>query len=323
MLTDSHGRGIDYLRISVTDRCNLRCFYCMPLEGAQLLSRDEILSYEEICEIAVIASTLGIRKVRITGGEPLVRREIEKLISALSKIESLDDISLTTNGVLLEELAGELKSSGLCRVNISADSLRKDRFREITGRNALPAVLRGIEKALEVGLSPVKLNVVVMRGVNNDELLSFAHLSKERPLHVRFIEFMDFGKDGWRRYYPEWKMKEELSRLGPLHPLREMVGNGPAQYFKYDNSLGTIGFISPISESFCSTCNRIRLTADGYLKPCLVSDTRVSLKPALRGSVPQEPIESLFRTAVGLKPLPHSIEDTLKRCRAQMYSIGG
>lgn len=323
-MIDAYGRKIDYLRVSITDRCNLRCLYCMPPEGTDLLRREEILSYEEICKIVSVGVDCGISKVRITGGEPLVRKGVQELVSALSRMDGLEEVTLTTNGVLLGDLAWQLKSSGLERINISLDSLSRQRFEEITGKDGLPSVMRGIDKALEVGLTPVKLNVVVRKGMNEDELPGFARLSQRRPLHIRFIEHMGFGMtDPTECFYPVYRMKEELSRLGQLHPVEKGKGNGPAQYFKYDGSPGRIGFISPISDGFCGSCNRLRLTSDGKLRPCLFSDQELDLKTALRAGASTDELRNRFKEAVDSKPLPRSVGEMAKEIGPHMCSIGG
>ncbi len=324
MLIDQHGRRVDYLRVSVTDRCNLRCIYCMPPSGTELVRREEILSYEEISRLVTVGIDCGIRKVRITGGEPLVRKDVQRLISALSALENLEEISLTTNGVLLEKLAPELKSSGLRRVNISLDSLRRRRFEEITTKDELPAVRRGIDTALHVGLTPVKLNVVVRRGMNEDELLDFASLTQRSPLQVRFIEYMGLGVPDWREtFYPLSRMRQEVSRLGRLQPVETTEGNGPARYFKYENSPGRIGFIAPISQCFCAQCNRLRLTSDGKLRSCLLSNQELDLRGPLRAGASAVELRDLFKRAVATKVLPRSVEEMAEETQPLMCSIGG
>jgi len=310
-LSDSFHRPINYLRISVTDRCNLRCVYCMPAEGISLMSHNDILTYEEIYTVARAAAGLGINKIRLTGGEPLVRLGLPELIQMLAKIEGVDDISLTTNGTLLGRYAAELKSAGLRRVNVSLDTLKPERFKLITriGDN-LGEVLKGIEVARAVGLEPVKLNVVVMAGINDDELLDFATKTIAEGWQVRFIELMPLvGKDTTPQFVSASEMKRRLEPLGELTPCLSSVGNGPAKYFRLPQARGAIGFITPISEHFCFQCNRMRLTADGRLRPCLLSDYEVDLKPSLRGGVSSAGLEKLIKQAVAGKPERHQLAE--------------
>ena len=322
-LSDSFQRPINYLRISVTDRCNLRCLYCMPPQGITLLSRSEILRYEEIQAIAQAAAALGITKVRLTGGEPLIRSELTHLIRMLSEIEGIDDISLTTNGVLLRRYAALLKEAGLRRVNVSLDTLNRGRFQRITGHDKLGDVLDGIEAAREAGLEPVKLNMVVMRGINDDEVLDFARLTIEQGWHVRFIEAMPFGRGERLDFIPTAEIKERLLSLGSLEPSLPSHSNGPARYFRFSGAKGTVGFISPLSEHFCFNCNRLRLTVDGQLRPCLLSDEEVDLRGSLReGASPQE-LSRLIQQAVAAKPERHRLwEGVLPKGRA-MRQVGG
>jgi cyclic pyranopterin phosphate synthase len=311
-LFDPSQRSINYLRISVTDRCNLRCIYCMPEEGVQLMPHEAILTYEEIYTVVKAATELGIEKVRLTGGEPLARLGLPKLIQMLAGIEALDDISLTTNGVLLSRFATELKSAGLRRVNVSLDSLKPDRFKQITRSNyELNEVLNGIEAANSAGLTPVKINVVVMSGINDDEILDFAQKTVKDGWHVRFIEFMpSVATDNTSpQFVPVSKMKKRLKPLGKLEPCLPSVGNGPAKYFRYPHASGTIGFITPISEHFCFHCNRLRLTADGKLRPCLMSDYEIDLKQPLRSGISTEGLKKLIEEAVANKPIRHHLTE--------------
>jgi cyclic pyranopterin phosphate synthase len=311
-LSDSFQRPINYLRISVTDRCNLRCIYCMPPEGVELTSHSDILSYEEIYTIAKAAAELGIDKLRITGGEPLVRLGLPQLIEMLAGIEAINDIALTTNGVLLADYAAELKAAGLKRVNVSLDTLKADRFKRITrGHSELRQVLEGIEKAKEVGLEPVKLNMVVMSGINDDELIDFAAKTIDQEWHVRFIELMPVNGDigSAPRFVPATEMRKRLEPLGELEPCLPSVGNGPAKYFRLPGAKGTIGFITPVSEHFCFNCNRMRLTADGKLRPCLLRDYEIDLKTPLRSGVSGGGLKKLFQRAVAEKPLRHKLAE--------------
>ena len=291
-LFDSFGRRINYLRISVTDRCNLRCIYCMPPEGVSLIPRSELLSYEEISAIAQTAVELSINKIRLTGGEPLVRLELPKLIGMLSQIEGIDEISLTTNGTLLKRYAVELKRAGLSRVNVSLDTFKADRFRYITRCGELKDVLEGIEAARDAGLQPIKINTVVMRGVNDDEVLDFANITYEEGWHVRFIELMPFARV--TDFIPSSEIRQRVMSLGSLEPCLPIIGNGPARYYRLPEARGTIGFISPISEPFCSYCNRLRLTSDGQLCPCLLSDDGIDLKGPLRSNAKRPEIRRLI-----------------------------
>ena len=309
-LSDSFQRPINYLRISVTDRCNLRCVYCMPSGGIKLMSHEDILTYEEICTIARAAAELGISKVRITGGEPLVRAGLPELIRMLAGIDTIDDISLTTNGTLLADYAVELKRAGLGRVNISLDTLKPDKFKRITrsGSN-LSDVLASIEAARSVGLNPVKLNMVVMSGTNDDELLDFGTKTISDGWHVRFIEFMPVIDGGTIRFVPVSDMKKRMEQLGELQPCLPDIGNGPAKYFRFPHARGTIGFITPVSEHFCFRCNRLRLTADGKLRPCLLSDDEIDLKQPLRSGISLFGLKQLIEEAVARKPKHHHLAE--------------
>ncbi len=311
-LSDSFQRPINYLRISVTDRCNLRCIYCLPAEGVRLMSHRDILTYEEIYTIARVAAELGINKVRLTGGEPLVRLGLTELIQMLAQIEAIDDISLTTNGTLLSRYAAELKQAGLQRVNISLDTLKSDRFKLVTRSSLnLGDVLEGIKVARSVGLNPVKLNMVVMSGINDDELLDFAARTIDEEWHVRFIEFMPVTEVGATASYfvSVSDMRKRLEQLGELEPCLPSVGNGPAKYFRFPDARGTVGFITPVSEHFCFHCNRLRLTADGRLRPCLLADDEVDLKQPLRSGISSAGLKQLIEAAVANKPLRHHLAE--------------
>jgi cyclic pyranopterin phosphate synthase len=323
-LSDSFHRPINYLRISVTDRCNLRCVYCMPAEGIKLMSHNDILTYEEIYTVARAAAGLGINKLRLTGGEPLVRLGLPSLVQMLAKIDGVDDISLTTNGVLLGRYARELKDAGLRRVNVSLDSLKPDRFKLITriGDN-LSEVLKGIEVARAVGLEPVKLNVVVMAGINDDELLDFATKTIDEGWQVRFIELMPLVGRDTTQFVSASEMKRRLEPLGELTPYLPSVGNGPAKYFRLPNAKGAIGFITPISEHFCFQCNRLRLTADGRLRPCLLSDYEVDLKPSLRGGISSSGLKKLIKQAVANKPQRHNLAEGSVPKQRPFSQVGG
>ena len=322
-LADSFQRPINYLRISITDRCNLRCIYCMPPEGIPLMSHSDILRYEEIALVARAAAELGITKVRLTGGEPLVRAGVTELVAMLAQIEGIDDISMTTNGVLLERYAAELKKAGLRRINVSLDSLRTQRFRKITRVGKLDDVLQGIEAARKVGLNPVKVNMVVIRGTNDEEIEHFALLSISDDWHVRFIEFMPFMEKGKRNRFlvPVSEMMERIAALGKLEP-SPANGIGPARYYRFLGAKGTIGFISPVTECFCRDCNRLRLTADGKLRPCLFSDEEIDLRTPLRQGANVSDIKRLIQEAATAKPEKHKLLAGVT-CERFMSQIGG
>lgn len=321
-LFDSFRRGISYLRVSVTDRCNLRCIYCMSPEGVPWMPHSEILSYEEISVVVQIAAELGINKVRLTGGEPLVRAELPELVQMLSEVKGIDDISLTTNGTLLKKHAMELKQAGLKRVNISLDTFRSDRFRYITRCGELSDVLDGIDAAMNADLHPVKINMVVMRGINDDEVLDFANMTYKQGWHVRFIERMPFTEIA--EVVPSDELRQRIMSVGSLEPCSSAIGNGPARYYRLPGASGTIGFISPITEPFCSDCNRLRLTSNGRLCPCLLSDEGVDLKQPLRSGVSSHEIKRLILQAVALKPERHHLcEDVPISIKRRMSQAGG
>ncbi len=308
-MNDPHGRNIDYLRISITDRCNLRCIYCMPSEGVNALSHSDILSYDEIVRVVRIAAPLGIRKVRITGGEPLARKGVPGLISSLKAINGIENLSLTTNGVLLEKYAEELTAAGLDRVNVSIDSMLPEKYKEITRGGSLQMVIKGIRKAERVGLSPVKINMVPIRGFNEDEIEDFARLTFKNSYQIRFIEFMPIGaRENWssEKYIPIDEIKSIVEKEGELTPVK-MRKSGPARYFRFDGAQGVVGFINAVTHEFCSECNRIRLTSEGKLRPCLFSDKEVDLKEALRNGASDTDIKSLIEHAIEVKPEKHNI----------------
>jgi cyclic pyranopterin phosphate synthase len=323
-LYDSWQRQINYLRISVTDHCNLNCVYCSA-GSVPHLPRSEILSYEEIERLARVAASLGINKVRLTGGEPLVRPDLVTLVRMISQVEGIDDISLTTNGVLLSRYAAELKEAGLNRVNVSLDTLRMDRFKRITGQAQLNAVLAGIEAANRAGLQPVKINMVVMRGINDDEVIDFARLTIDPGWHVRFIEFMPLGTPGAEslKTASTQEIRQRLLALGKLEPYIGKTGNGPARYYRLAGAKGTIGFISPMTEHFCHSCNRLRLTADGQLRPCLLDDDEVNLKEALRNGASTKRLKELIQKAVAIKRERHHLNEGSGPPERPMRQIGG
>jgi len=377
-MIDSFGRTIDYLRVSVTDRCNFRCVYCMPEEGAPIAPKEQILTYEEIERLLRIAAELGVRKVRLTGGEPLVRKDIVTLVQKVAAIPGITDLSLTTNGFLLPRCARELADAGLTRVNISLDTLRPERFQAIARRGNLDDVLTGIDAALAAGLTPVKLNMVAMRSVNDDEVVDFARLSLESPFNVRFIELMPInwssGDEGMNEFFalsahngyqrsgnvtlyadadtasfkklfqspvagqPQGMLNAaQMRRLfisaaeiqkriesvyGPLEPVA-VVTNGPARSYRLPGAVGTIGFISQITNDICLQCNRMRLTADGFLRPCLMADGEVDLRGPLRSGATDAEIKELFLLTVRHKPKEHRLEDGLAPIGRNMSQLGG
>ncbi|MEG0323173.1 MAG: GTP 3',8-cyclase MoaA [Raoultibacter sp.] len=333
-MKDNHGRTIDYLRISLTDRCNLRCIYCMPDEGVEQMGHDEVLRIEEIERAVRVAAKMGITRVRLTGGEPLVRKGVVDLIRAIKDTPGIENVAMTTNGVLLPRMAKELKEAGLSRVNISLDTLDADQFTMITRRGKLEDTLAGIDAALDVGFDPVKINAVAVRSLNQD-YLAFAKLSIDRPLHVRFIEYMPVGESsggtgcGWgsEDVVPTEELIEIINSHAVADGLGELIaaggdrpeGWGPARYYEFAHALGTVGFISPLSRHFCSECNRLRLTADGKLRPCLFSDEEFDAREALRAG-DDEAIRATFAEALGAKPDDHHDKVGTERGMSQ---IGG
>ena len=308
-LLDQFGRRIEYLRISVTDRCNFRCSYCMPLEGLAWLPKSDILSYEEIAEVVRQLAPMGLRRVRITGGEPTIRPQLSTLVRQLRAIAAVDDIALSTNGVRLPELARELADAGLDRVNMSSDSLRPDRIAAIARRDLRFDPITSATAAQDAGLAPIKLNVVVMRGINDDEVLDFARLTLDRPWHVRFIELMPVGEMAMLTDAHVLSSDEVLSRIaaafGALAPAAGPArGNGPAAYHRLPGAAGTIGVITPMTHTYCGSCNRVRLTADGRLRTCLFGDHEVDLRTPLRAGVPLAPF---VHRALAEKPEAHAL----------------
>lgn len=354
-MRDSFGRGITYLRIAVTDKCNYRCVYCMPEEGVPERSHDELLTAEEIARFVGIAAAEGVRRVRLTGGEPLVSRRIVPLVRAIRGIDGIEDVSLTTNGSLLPRLAPELKRAGLDRVNISLDTLDPAQFSEITRLGRVEQALRGIDAALGYGFDPVKVNCVVVRRLGQD-VFGLARLSLDRPVHVRFIEYMPIGDErtGTERAHdaasdaascgmrtavdpaawdssdtvPTSELRDAISRAGVragVGPLEEVGGEegpfgaGPAAYWRFPGAAGTVGFISAMSNHFCARCNRMRLTADGAIRPCLFSDAEYSVREALRAG-DDERVRAIWRDAVAHKPAEHEVISGTDRFMSQ---IGG
>ncbi len=377
-LIDSYNRIIHYLRVSVTDRCNFRCVYCMPETGAPIAPRDELLNDDEIVRVVRLAISLGMSHIRITGGEPLVRPGLVGILKRISCHPDLRELSITTNGYLLPAMAGDLAEAGVHRVNMSLDTLRQDRFASIARRGSLDQVLEGLEAALQCGMAPVKLNCVVMRGYNEDECVEFARLTVDRPLHVRFIELMpiswssgdepdllrgfyalagaakegakqrdvyaeneskSFAKiqipvlghsngmlDGGamrRAFVPAAETRSAIeAELGPLEAAT-VTTQGPAQTYRIPGAAGTVGFISQITRDFCRDCNRLRLTADGSLRPCLMADGEVSLRDLMRRGASDGDLEELFRLVVKHKPLEHRLEDGITPIARGMSQLGG
>jgi len=326
VLIDRFNRRITYLRISITDRCNLRCMYCMPPVGERKLRHKEILRYEELLRIARIAIKLGITKIRLTGGEPLVRKGVQEFISMLAALEGLEDISITTNGVLLKENLVMLKAAGIKRLNISIDSLDREKFKRITRFDYFKKVWEGIETARDMGFHPIKLNVVLMKGINDNEVLDLGRLALEQPYHLRFIECMPVGlAENNLAFIPNAEIERTLiDSFGPLIPISPGVHDGPARRFGFEGGNGEIGFISAISHSFCQECNRLRLTANGMLLPCLLSNREVDIKdPLRRGCLDGELIKA-FEKAVDLKPERHPLSlEKHEKVHRKMCSVGG
>jgi len=323
-LYDSWHRQISYLRISITDFCNLNCVYCSE-KPVPRLPMSEILSYEEISRVIAVAAPLGITKVRFTGGEPLLRPQLSTLIRMTANIPGIDDIALTTNGTLLSQYAGELKDAGLHRVNVSLDTLKADSFKEITRLDKFEEVIAGIEEANRAGLTPVKINMVVMRGRNDDEVIDFARKTITDGWNVRYIEDMPFGNEanGSGKMVSAREIQRQLAVLGKLEPCKTRQGNGPARYFRFPGANGTIGFISPVTEHFCSTCNRLRLTADGHLRPCLLDDDEIDIKGAMRGGASDEEMRVIIQKAVAGKRERHHLNEGQRAPEKSMRQIGG
>jgi cyclic pyranopterin phosphate synthase len=334
---DAYNRPISYLRISVTDRCNLRCVYCMPPQGVVKRSHAEILHYEEIETVVRAAAELGITKVRLTGGEPLVRPGIVDLARMLARVEGIDDLAMTTNAILLNDYAKNLAEAGLQRVNVSLDTLRPERFEHITRCGHLEDVLAGMKAARQAGLEPIKINTVVMRGMNDDEAVDFARQTLEPGWHVRFIELMPIGislmpigngvavEGDWKdRVVTAREIRKQIeAALGPLEPAKVLPGGGPARYYRLPGAQGTLGFITPISEHFCTQCNRLRLTADGHLRPCLLADTEIDLRAPLRAGADVEQIKTLIVQAIEHKPMRHHLDECQVPAGRIMSEIGG
>jgi cyclic pyranopterin phosphate synthase len=326
-LVDGHGRRISDLRVSVTDRCNFRCQYCMPAEGLPWLDREEILRFEEIERLVRIMAAMGVSDLRLTGGEPLVRREFPRLVSMLAAVPSIEDLSLTTNAYLLERDADALVEAGITRVNVSIDSLQKDRFFQLTRRDSLPQVLRGLDAiARHERVRPIKVNAVALRGFTEEEALPFAEFARTTSFQVRFIEFMPL--DGDKAWSPDQVLTGDEIRaiIARVHPLEEAPRepHATARVFRFSDGRGEIGFINPVSEPFCGDCNRIRLTADGKLRTCLFSIHETDLREPLRAGASDAEIETTIRDAVWRKELKHRVgEPGFRQPPRTMSAIGG
>jgi cyclic pyranopterin phosphate synthase len=328
LLKDSHGRAIRDLRISITDRCNFRCFYCMPKEAMEWQPKAEILSYEEILRLAEIFVGLGITKLRVTGGEPMVRRDIESLIARLAKIEGIEDLAMTTNAHFLHGRAQGLKDAGLRRITVSLDSLTSERFALLTGRNELSRVLDGIEAAIEAGLSPVKVNCVAIRGINDDQAVKFAEFARDKGVHVRFIEFMPLDNGQiWRRemVVPGDELRQRIHSIYPLERVKSENLSETARRWRFaDGAPGEIGFINPVTQPFCGHCSRIRLTADGMIRTCLFSTVEHNLKRLLReGATREELIEFIISTVEKKEDRHHINDPEFVQPLRTMSCIGG
>jgi cyclic pyranopterin phosphate synthase len=326
-LADQFRRPITYLRISVTDRCNLRCVYCMPEAGLPWIPKAEILSFEEIVQIVEAAASVGVRSLRLTGGEPLVRRDLPELVAKLARIPGIEDIALSTNALLLAEQIDALAAAGLRRCNISLDTLREDRFFAIARRPGLDRVLAGIDAALAHGLVPLKINCVVMRGQNDDELADFAELTREREVYVRFIEVMpvadnlELQRDS---YVSSDEILARLAQVDELRPVDGPGGNGPARYFAYPGARGAVGVISPLSHDYCERCNRVRLTADGRLRLCLFGDHEIDLRAPVREGAGLDEIAGLLHGSMLIKPERHHLKLGEQASQMRAFSeIGG
>jgi cyclic pyranopterin phosphate synthase len=328
-LVDGYGRKIDYLRISITDHCNLKCYYCTPFSGRSHLDKSEILTYEEMLKVAGAAVDAGITKIRITGGEPLVRKGVIEFCRMLSGLCGLQSLALTTNGIYLKEMAEPLFKAGVRRINISLDTLRPERFEKITGYSRLPRALAGIERAEQIGMDPIKINTVVMRGVNDDEIEDLAALTLSKPYHVRFIELMPTNSTACGNYeslfVPVEEFRKKIHQIDCVQIESATDSCGPARLCRLPGAIGKVGFIAPISRHFCDSCNRLRLTADGKIKTCLFSNEEIDIKTALRNGATQNDMIGIFSQAVAQKPSGHSL-DTRGRdhaCGRAMRAIGG
>jgi cyclic pyranopterin phosphate synthase len=325
-LIDNHKRHLNYLRISITDRCNLRCLYCAPGGLVPKQSHEDILRYEEILRVIRVGVSLGISKVRLTGGEPLVRKGVYTFLKDLTAVEGLSDISLTTNAVLLAEHAQDIKAAGIRRINISLDTLDADKYKLIAGYDLFEQVWAGIEEAKRLGFKPIKINVVALKGYNDDEFADLAKLSLTYPFHIRFIEYMPIGNPQMRNgdYILAPDIMKSISELGKLIPVNKSESDGPAERYRIKGAVGEIGFIPAMSQHFCQSCNRLRLTANGQLRPCLLSDKQLDIRGPLRAGCSDDDLKALFHQAVDHKHAAHPLSpDGTCRVNDAMTGIGG
>ncbi len=325
-LIDPYNRTLNYLRVSITDRCNLQCIYCAPRHGIPKMDHKDILRYEEILRLIKIAVNLGVSKIRLTGGEPLVRKGIYEFIPRLTSLPGLEEVSLTTNATFLKKNIDKIRAAGIKRINVSLDTLKPERYKDITRFEGFQEVWEGIELARKTGFSPVKINIVPIKGVNDDELVDFARLSLEYPYHIRFIEHMPVGtvrKGIQSNYIPNAQIKKEISGLGKLVPVSRSKYDGPAERFRFEDAPGEIGFISPLTHHFCKTCNRLRLTAEGHLRVCLLSDKEEDLRGPMRAGASDKELERIFLNAAAKKPQAHQLDSGDSTPSSQMSSIGG
>ncbi len=328
-LIDTYNRHIDYLRISITDHCNFKCFYCTPFSGRNHLSKSKILSYEELLKASEAAVSAGITKIRITGGEPLVRKGVVEFCRMLSSLKGLRSLTLTTNGLLLKEMAAPLFEAGIRRINVSLDTLKPERFQKITGYNLLSNVLAGIKEAEEVGMHPIKINMVVMRGINDDEIEDMVNITFKKSYHVRFIELMP--TEGWdfehhkSLFIPLEEVMKRIRKIGKIQIEPATNSNGPAKIYSLPGAKGKLGFISPLGWHFCGACNRLRLTADGNLRPCLFSKDEIDIKGLLRDGASLKTLVDVFKQAAIKKPEGHGLDktDVQRTFGRAMYGIGG
>ncbi len=316
---------VDYLRLSITDRCNLNCLYCTPLERSAFLKRQEVLRYEEISRMVGVFVKAGIKNVRITGGEPLIKKDLVELIKMLKSIDGLKELSVTTNGVNLDSCVESLKTAGLDRINISLDTLKRERFQQITGSDSLREVLKGINKVSKLGFAPVKLNMIPMQGINDDEIIDFVNFSRENNLYIRFIEFFPTNTRsqemrGCTITNQEVKQRIE-EKFGELFLIEGIRGNGPSQYYQFNNSAIPIGFISSYTENFCNSCNRIRVNCAGQISPCLFSGYRYDIQPLLRNNAREEELLLYVKKVISGKPCFR--KNTFGAPKIEMSTLGG
>ncbi len=325
-LEDRYCRRLNYLRISVTDRCNLRCIYCVPRDALPRLAHSDILRYEEILRIVRVGVSLGIDKIRITGGEPLVRKGLMAFLQRLQAIEGIREVNLTTPAVLMGPLLDRLRATGIRRLNISLDTLRRERFARLTGQDCFEQVWDNIRQACEMGFAPLKINVVAMQGINDDEFTDIAALTRKRPFQIRFIEYMPLGNPNLHHdpFISNADIRRRIASLGKLERVERGVDDGPAERFRLAGAVGEIGFISPRTHHFCRDCNRLRLTARGHLRPCLLSDRELDIKKLLRGAADDQALAEMFIRAAQSKPSRHQLNGIGgKSVCAQMNAIGG